>query len=324
MHAFTLFVAYKMDFQTSIVDSLIFNTIFFIIGIGVWFIVKYTDLFKRSIFELIINHITFVALFLIVWMISSIHLLKVIIPDSGYQLFLENSIFYRSTIGILLYICMVLFFYLRQNLESFKQRIEHEATLNNMLKESQLQVLRTQINPHFLFNSLNSLNSLIASKPDKAGEMLIELSDYMRYSINSINEQFTPLQSELNQIERYVSIEKIRFGKRLSFDIDVCEKCPQIQVPAMILQPLVENAIKHGLYGDLEGVKIILKINIQNQFLLINISNNFNSEQTSPKGTGLGLRNIQDRLLKLFGSKDLIHITKENSIFNVQIRIPIK
>lgn len=324
LHAFTLLIACKIDLSTSFIDSIVFNTLFYIIGIGVWFIVRYTDLFKRNIFELIINHISFAGLFVIIWMLSSTQILMLITNSSEYHQFLHDSIFFRSLFGILLYLCMVLFFYLRQNLEGFKQRIAYEATLNNMLKESQLQVLRTQINPHFLFNSLNSLNSLIVSKSDKASEMLIELSDYMRYSINSINEQFTPLKSELNQIERYVSIEKIRFGKRLSFNIDVCEKCPQIEVPAMILQPLVENAIKHGLYGDLDGVKIILLINIQNQYLHINIANNFDSENTSPQGTGLGLRNIHDRLLKLYGSKDLISITKENSIFNVKIRIPLK
>lgn len=324
LHAFTLLIACKIDLSTSFIDSIVFNTLFYIIGIGVWFIVRYTDLFKRNIFELIINHISFAGLFVIIWMLSSTQILMLITNSSEYHQFLHDTIFFRSLFGILLYLCMVLFFYLRQNLEGFKQRIAYEATLNNMLKESQLQVLRTQINPHFLFNSLNSLNSLIVSKSDKASEMLIELSDYMRYSINSINEQFTPLKSELNQIERYVSIEKIRFGKRLSFNIDVCEKCPKIEVPAMILQPLVENAIKHGLYGDLDGVKIILLINIQNQYLHINIANNFDSENTSPQGTGLGLRNIHDRLLKLYGSKDLIAITKENSIFNVKIRIPLK
>ncbi len=313
-----------MNLSDSVVDSIIFNSIFLIAGIGVWFVVRYTNLFKNSTFDLILNHITFASIFVITWMFLSSELLKILIPSTDYHLFLKHSIVYRSIIGFLLYISMVLFFYLRQNLESFKQRIEFESNMNNMLKESQLQVLRSQINPHFLFNSLNSLNSLIVSNSEKASEMLVELSDYMRYSINSINEQFTSLSYEISQVERYVSIEKIRFENRLVFEIDVCSDCNEIKIPSMLLQPLIENAIKHGLYSNIEGVNINLKIYKEINWLFIEISNNFCKDKTSPKGTGLGIRNIQDRLVKLFGMNDLFQISIENNTFNAKIRIPIK
>ncbi len=323
LHTFILNIECNIDLWISFIDSFVFNTLFFILGIAIWFMVRYTNLFKRSTFDIIINYFSFAAIFVFIWIVLSTQILKFVISSSDYSIFINQSIVYRSIIGLFMYISMVLFFYLRQNLESFKQRIQFESNMNNMLKESQLQVLRSQINPHFLFNSLNSLNSLIVSNPDKASEMLIELSNYMRYSINTVSEQFTKLHSEIIQIERYVSIEKIRFGKRLVFDIEICEQCPEIEIPSMLLQPLVENAIKHGLYTDLEGVKIQLKISKEANWLLIDISNNFDSEKTSPIGTGLGLRNIRERLLKLYGRNDLINISNENNLFIVKIKIPI-
>jgi two-component system LytT family sensor kinase len=320
-------IGFYQSLNNAFLDSLIFVSIFYILGFSLWYSVKYADLFKRRTLDIIVNHLSIAVIFIIIWLFASYQISLLIISSTEYKDFLGNSMIFRSIVGVLMYSNMIMFFYLRQNLDSFKKRINHEAHLNNLLKESELQLLRTQINPHFLFNSLNSLNSLIYSDSEKASKMLVELSDFMRYSINSSKQQFVSVREELTYTEKYVNIEKNRFGDKLNVDISVCELCYEAMMPAMLIQPLMENAVKHGLYGCIDGVNINLDISIKEQqnaekLLIVSMSNNFESDNTSPKGTKTGLLNIQSRLKNLYGSPNLIKISNENNIFDVTISIP--
>ena len=136
-------------------------------------------------------------------------------------------------------------------------------------------MLRSQINPHFLYNCLNSVSSLTITDPDKAREMIIKLSDFMRYALSKKDEQPVSFRSELENLRFYLDIEKVRFGDRLSFDEKIDEKCLETQMPVMLLQPLYENAVKHGVYESTECVRITTEGKLTEGYLEITISDNY-------------------------------------------------
>jgi LytS/YehU family sensor histidine kinase len=197
-----------------------------------------------------------------------------------------------------------------------------EARLESLVKETELKMLRSQINPHFLFNSLNSISSLTITNPEKARDMVIKLSEFMRYALSKKDEQPVTLRSELENLRLYLEIEKVRFGDRLFTEENISENCLDIKMPVMILQPLYENAIKHGVYESTECVNIRTKVSCNNGYLEIVISNNYDQAPTSAKGTGTGLINVSRRLDLFFGNRASIKSTKENGVYTVSLFIP--
>jgi LytS/YehU family sensor histidine kinase len=196
--------------------------------------------------------------------------------------------------------------------------IEQEAK-----RKSELNALQAQINPHFLFNSLNSISSLTITDPEKARDMVIGLSDFMRYALSRKDEQPVTLQSELENLRLYLDIEKVRFGNRLSIEEHIDPGCLSAKIPVMLLQPLYENAIKHGVYESIEKVTIITSVSVSNGYIEMIISNNFDPEAAKVKGTGTGLLNLSRRLELLYGEKAIMKTEKQNNIFTIKIYIPI-
>jgi len=194
--------------------------------------------------------------------------------------------------------------------------------LQNLVVDAELETLKSQINTHFLFNSLNSISSLTITKPDKAQEMVIKLSDFLRYSLSHDKNEKTPLKEEFNNIRRYLDIEKIRFGKRLKFVYSIPESCFEKKIPNMILQPLIENAIKHGVYNSSEEVKIELDCYEDDNDVTIVIKNGFNGEAVKKKGEGIGLKNIDKRLQLIYQRQGLLKTGSQNNIFTAKLTIP--
>lgn len=190
------------------------------------------------------------------------------------------------------------------------------------MKETELRMLRSQINPHFLFNSLNSITSLTVTDPEKARIMVIKLSDFMRYALSRKDDQPVTLQSELENLRLYLDIEKVRFGDRLSIEENIDPGCLRALVPVMLLQPLYENAIKHGVYESTEMVIIRTSVGFTEGFIEMNITNNFDPEATPAKGTGTGLLNVTRRLELLYGNRASLITEKEINKFRVKIFLP--
>jgi len=176
------------------------------------------------------------------------------------------------------------------------------AQMNELQKQAELQSLRARINPHFLYNALNSIASLATTDPLKTEKMALALSDFFKYAINREQKQFNSLQEELNAIRTYLEIEKVRFGDRLNFEIDCEPGFLDIPIPQLLIQPLVENAIKHGLSQITENGFIKVSIVQEEQKLGIRI---YDNGQAFPEGPlpGFGIRNTQERIALLYGSK---------------------
>jgi hypothetical protein len=178
------------------------------------------------------------------------------------------------------------------------------SLLESQLSETQLQALKVQLNPHFLFNSLNTLSALIHSDPAKGDRMLIKLSHFLRISLEKTREEFTTLGQEISLMEDYLDIERVRFGDQLQFSIEVPEGLREALVPAFILQPLLENAIKHGIAGRLSGGKIHLRAHQMDRMLVIDVRDNGLGDRggSDPaKGTNIGLRITRTRLQRHYG-----------------------
>ena len=208
----------------------------------------------------------------------------------------------------------------RKQIDSFN--LDH-AQLNQMSKEAELSILRQQLQPHFLFNSFNSLNALIDIEPSQAKEMVQLLSDYFRSNIHQSKDQSFTLESELNSLEKYLAIEKVRFGHRLNIQIETQTEHQHLKIPSLLLQPLVENAIKFGLYDTIGKVTITLRTQITPQGLTIAIENPFDVETSAnQQGTGFGLKAIRRRLELIFNRTDLLTTQIIHRCFIVKILIP--
>ncbi|MGH2624970.1 MAG: sensor histidine kinase, partial [Sphingobacterium sp.] len=211
------------------------------------------------------------------------------------------------------------FWNIQEELNSNKKKKEENE---KMVRDAELYNLRQQLQPHFLFNSLNSIIALIGSKPKEARNMVFQLSDFLRGTMRKDEKQFSTVEEELGHLTLYLDIEKVRFGHRLSTIFQYDEGVLPAKIPVMILQPMVENAIKFGLYNITEEVTIETSITLDNNMLTIQISNPFDVDQTNQKkGTGFGLTSIQRRMFLLFGRTDLLLTATEESTFISTLRI---
>jgi sensor histidine kinase YesM len=325
IHILLLYIYYNLPLQTSIADALTFNIIYSILGLILWFAIRFAQPKDPSFSTLVIYQVTFLVVFLLIWAGSSYSMLKVIFPANyQYQDFLENSIPWRLVSGTFYYLLLVLVYYLVIYYSNLQEKIKSESRLNEMVRESELNLLKSQINPHFLFNSLNSISSLTITNPGQAREMTIKLSDFLRYSVSMGNNRFSTLGKEIEHIRKYLDIEKVRFGTKLQYTFSISEICMDCEIPVMILQPLYENAVKHGVYESSGEVTIQTLARIANGYLEINITNDFEPGAPSRKGTGIGLANIRERMKLIYQNEQLLTTQVKGNKFEVMLVLPQK
>jgi len=180
------------------------------------------------------------------------------------------------------------------------------AQMGELQKQAELQSLRAKINPHFLYNALNSIASLATTDARKTEQMALALSDFFKYAINREQKQLNSLSEELNATRTYLEIEKVRFGNRLNFEIDCEPELRDIQIPQLLIQPLVENSIKHGLSQITENGMIRIAITNEGNQLNIRVYDNGPAFPDGPL-SGFGIQNTQERIVLLYGSKATIN-----------------
>jgi LytS/YehU family sensor histidine kinase len=204
-----------------------------------------------------------------------------------------------------------------------KESERRKTDAERLARDAELYNLRQQLQPHFLFNSLNSISALIGRRPDEARTMIYQLSDFLRGTLRKEENEFVSLDEELQHLQLYLDIEKVRFGHRLITKIEYEEGCSSLILPAMLLQPLVENAIKFGLYDTTGEVTITIDAKCEQHYLVLIIRNPYDANTVRPKsGTGFGLDSIKRRLYLLFARTDLLKTSGENDIFTTTVKIP--
>ncbi len=249
-------------------------------------------------------------------------LLNFFILVPGYHVFLDASSLYRLSVSYLLMVGATGFSMLWYQLGRKQENERRQQETDRMAKEAELFKLRQQLQPHFLFNSLNSINSLIGSRPKEARAMISQLSDFLRSTMRRDDQSFISLREEMEHLRLYLEIEQVRFGHRLKVEIDCDEALQDWEIPPLILQPLLENAIKHGLYGTLKDLVIRLTCHKVDKYLVLSVSNPFEDDRRSNTGTGFGLSSVKRRLYLLFGRADLLEVSLSEHIFKVKIKIP--
>ena len=248
---------------------------------------------------------------------------QVFAGDAAYLAFLSKSMIIRSCFDFLLFSTMVIlcvWWYTVEEETEVRQRILDSEKL---AREAELYKLRQQLHPHFLFNSLNSISALAGSDPQQARKMIQQLADFLRGTLKREDQQVVSLSEELQLLQLYLDIEKIRFGYRLTTKLDYTQAAGEAKMPPMLLQPIVENAIKYGLYETTGEVVITINAAVSDHELLIRVENPFDPTETvHQNGTGFGLRSLGRRLYLIFGRHDLLVTKTANCLFTTTLKVP--
>jgi hypothetical protein len=317
------YYAYGSFINIGILDSILSLMIYSGIALSLWYPFSFFNTGNPRPTTLISNIVISGAISVTLWVVITKFAVQLVLPEvNNYQEYWEVTFPYRIGTGVFIYGLIILSYFLFISLSNLSEKNAKEARLESLVKETELKMLRSQINPHFLFNSLNSISSLTITNPEKARDMVVKLSEFMRYALSRKDEQPVSLQNELENLRLYLDIEKVRFGDKLTTEENIENNCLDLKIPVMLLQPLYENAVKHGVYESTESVRIITQAKIIDGYIEITISNNYDPAPLLRRGTGTGLLNVTRRLELFYGNKASIKTSKENGIYTVNLYIP--
>ncbi len=311
---------FGLPLRTALIDSGISNLVMLAACILISNVLKhYVPAKNRYLHLIALCFIVTIAWFFL----SRLFLVWVLENEKEYSNFLDQSSPVRFAITFLIIGCVALLNVLIRIIEEQKKNQKRDADAEKLSREAELYKLRQQIQPHFLFNSLNSISALVSIEPEQARKMIQQLSDFLRGTVKKEEQQWVTFTEEFTQLQLYLDIEKVRFGHRLHTHITMDENAQNCRIPSLLLQPIVENAIKFGLYDTTGDVKITINAAREDNKLTIAISNPYDPETASPKqGTGFGLNSIQRRLYLLFARNDLISASSKDNIFTTTVKIP--
>ena len=314
-----LLLQYGFDWNTSITDAFVTQVIFAMAGYTInTSMHSYQPSGKNAVYVVIWSIVlAYICVFL---QVETLY--RVGGAEGTYRAFLDNSTLIRGAFGwlMLMLIAVLTWFWVYVGDKQESEKRKNDAI--RLAREAELSNLRQQLQPHFLFNSLNSISALVMSQPEEARKMVQQLSDFLRGTIKQDDKTFVTLDEELHHLQLYLDIEKVRFGHRLNTEIQCSEDVRAMKLPSLILQPVVENAIKFGLYDTTGEITIGLRGRSQNGMLEVEVTNPFDPNTASRSGTGFGLTAIQRRLDLLFLRTDLLTTSSNSGTFVTTIKIP--
>ena len=264
-----------------------------------------------------------IMLGLIITVVSKVALNMLFAEDVTYQSFLELSVIIRFIIMFVFLAWCALANILWYRLEEQSATQDRLLTAQNLSKEAELNKLRHQLQPHFLFNSLNSVYALTIVNPKEAGTMITKLAAFLRGTLKRDDEVWVNVAEEMEYIQLYLDIEKVRFSHRLNIDVVIDEDSLPLCLPGTLLQPIVENAIKFGLYNTSAPITISMHVKVEHQMLVIKVTNPYDPDMKATGGTGFGLTAIKRRLYLLFADEQLLQTNAtDDKLFITTLKIP--
>jgi two-component system, LytTR family, sensor histidine kinase AlgZ len=278
-----------------------------------WYVCRMLPLRDSQILKALLNHIAAAFVSAVIWTTAA----RVFAP-APMKLHLAPLF----ATGVLLYLLSVALHYVYLTIEDSKEAVRHEQQARILAREAELKALKAQINPHFLFNSLNSISALTALDPGLAREMCIRLSDFLRNTLRLGERESIPFSEELVLINAYLAVEQVRFGARLSIERNIDAACETCSVPPLLLQPLIENSVKHGIAGLIAGGAIHLTASCSGGMLRVIVENDFDPESPAPRHSGLGLANVRSRIEARHGSRGRLDVMVGDSRHRVDVLIP--
>lgn len=292
-----------------------------------WYPCRATPLGRVSFTRLLLTHLVAAIFISFIWtQVGALISYAVLSPEQFDVIKREfrpqvNAI---NTIGILLYLLSVAFHYVLITMEDSRRAEAQAAEARVLARDAELKALKAQINPHFLFNSLNSISALTSIDPARARDMCVLLGEFLRLTLGLGEKAVVRLSEELDLLQKYLTIEKIRFGERLKTKEAIQEESKTCLLPPLLLQPLVENAIRHGIASLPEGGEVRLTAERQNGRLEILVENSWDPDAPPRRSNGLGLRNVQQRLEARYGKEASVRVNAEGDLFRVGLSIPVE
>ncbi|MEO8100362.1 MAG: histidine kinase [Acidobacteriota bacterium] len=276
-----------------------------------WYMCRTLPLDSTPAWRLAANHLGASVLACALW----IGVAQVLANGLGLERQLNPAIPHLIAVGFLFYILSIALHYVLLALDASR-----EAALQ--ARDAELRALKSQINPHFLFNCLNSISALTTSNPVRAREMCVRLSEFLRKTLGLGERASISWKEELELARTYFEVERVRFGDRLLVEMDIDENCSECRVPPLVLQPLVENAIKHGIATLVDGGVIRLVSRLNGGNLEVSVENGFDPEAPSPRRSGVGLRNVRERLRTRFGSSASLNTAAAENRYRADMIFP--
>jgi len=294
----------------------------------IWLSQEY-PLFRRSSVEAWARHAGMwlaIAIGAATWDAAIQNWLNPYAPDTNSPGFLPmwEFKFTNGLLGtLLLYGVIVMVGWMLESRAKLARQQMEASQLNEQLAKAQLSALRQQIEPHFLFNTLNTIAGLVREGAnDRAVDMIAKLSDLLRQTLQTTDRQQVELAEELEMVSKYLQIEKTRFAERLQVNVDVPQDLLHVRVPSLILQPVVENAVKHGIAKRVQGGTIAISAARSNGTLTLCVANDGPEFAANFEKKGIGLQNVRDRLATLYGSAGALVVGNKAGGAVVRIEVP--
>src|SRR5882672_476103 len=295
------------------------------ICLSAWYTAKSSPIKRESALRLIGVHSLAAALVSYFWMGLGWVLVASLSKTSAFQ-GLDRRFSPQAPIlfgaGYLLYSLSVASQYVILSLEASREAEARVLETSIQARDAELKALKAQINPHFLFNSLNSISALTSIDPFRARDMCVLLGDFLRLTLGLGEKASVRFFEELDLLQKYMAIEKVRFGARLTIHEEIQEDSKSCLLPPLLLQPLVENDVKHGIAGLPEGGDVRLSAERQNGRLAIVVENSWDPDAPPRRSGGLGLKNVQQRLEARYGKEANVRVNTEGELFQVSLSLP--
>lgn len=318
-----------IPFWVALIASANYNYLFGLVSILIWFLCKKIPFDQTNKMLFFSFHFLSAIFCSALWLFLSYGFWYL---SEGERIFKQVDvraiIGWQFLFGMIQYFFVAGIFYTIIYHRNLKQKEVEQAELKILTRDAELKALKLQMNPHFLFNTLNSINALVTKNPALARKMIAQLSELLRMSLESHDKLLIPLKEELDLVHTYLAIEQMRFGEKMTVREDIDPELLPRPFPAMLLQPLLENAVKHGITNTRKGGTISLSIQKQDRFLVgsvINESHDLNLKATAPTSSnGISLHNIRQRLDRMYGNDYgwQIDQSKTNQ-FKVEFRLPL-
>ena len=289
--------------------------------LAAWYPVRAMPLERANAWTMLVSHAFAAMVLSTVWLILFRYSARLSQVD-GSEVAVENRAAALFVTGALLYLLAVAFHYLLVAIERAARVEKQEIEVRMLAREAELKTLKAQLDPHFLFNSLNSISSLCGSNPATARTLTTLLAEYLRKSLRMGNAESITLSEELELASSYLAIERIRFGPRLELAQDIDETVRGFRVPPLLLQPLVENAVKHGIAQLVEGGTLQIAAARNGSHVRISVDNRCDPDRVAQAGEGIGLQNTRRRVETFYGASARVEIAEEPAHFRVALLLP--
>lgn len=319
----------EIPFWAALIASANYNYTYALLSILIWKICKKIPFENSHKLFFVLLHFVLAIFFSVLWLF--------IVYGSWYlaegarifeQVRIREIIGWQFLFGMVQYFLVAGIFYTVIYYRNLKQKEKNEAELKILTRDAELKALKLQMNPHFLFNSLNSINALVTKDATLTRKMISQLSELLRMSLESHDKLLIPLKEELDLVHTYLSIEQMRFGGKMIVQEDVDPGLLTKSFPAMLLQPLLENAVKHGIANTRTGGTIKLSIHQAGQWINGTVTNETSDENLQSKkiknGNGMSLKNICQRLDRMYGNNYRWQVdSTDKNQFKIEFEIPL-